>query len=169
MDFVSILKDPDKEVFAIRINGTYHGAVTGENEIYLTSESFESPLKASNSARALKKKHKIEAYIKKSEKREKKNKPLKIVRSVRLYTEAEMASITNLRFREAWVIISPTGCFVADAKNPGSITDYVKQKEQAKIYSSYEEANLRLKTLDMVIKRGHSLQRFFVEASTFNK
>lgn len=168
MDFVSIEKNPEKEVFAVRINGSYHGAITGENEIYLTLESFESPLKASNNARSLKKKHKIKTYIKKSKTFEKSATAPKIVRSVYLYTEVEMASITHLRFREAWVIIGPTGDFVIDPKKPGMITEYVKTKEKAKLFPSYEAANLRLKTLDMVVKRGHSLQRFFVEAGAFD-
>ena len=167
MELVSIEKNPDKEVFAVRINGAYHGAVTGENEIYLTAESFESPLKASNNARALKKKHQIKTDIKKFETFKKSPAAPKIVRSVYLYTEAEMASITHLRFREAWVIVSPTGDFVIDPKRPGMITEYVKTKEKAKIFPSYEAANLRLKTLDMVVKRGHTLQRFFVEANGF--
>jgi len=166
MELISIEKNPEKEVFAVKINGFYHGAVTGKNEIYLTTESFESPLKASNNARALKKKHQINADIKKFETFKKSPVATKIVRTVYLYTEAEMASITHLRFREAWVIVSPTGGFVVDPKKPGMITEYVKTKEQAKIFSSYEAANLRLKTLDMVVKRGHSLQRFFIKVDT---
>ncbi len=42
-----------------------------------------------------------------------------------------------------------------------TVVTYVKDKDLAKTYRTYEEAILNLKTLDMVVKRGHSLRRFF--------
>jgi hypothetical protein len=33
---------------------------------------------------------------------------------------------------------------------------------EAKVFKNYEDASAFLKTLDMVVKRGHSLRRYFV-------
>lgn len=172
MTYTTFEKNPSKEVFAVKINGLYYGAVTGDEKIYLSEEGFDSPLKASNNARSLKKKYKIEAYIKKQQNLNKVAVAPKINRNVCLYTEAEMSRLTNLtdlRFREAWVIMGPTGQFVVDTIKPGLITEYVKEKNDAKIYLSYDEANLRLKTLDTVLKKGHRLQRFFIETKDLSR
>ena len=76
-----------------------------------------------------------------------------------------MAKSTHLRFYEAWLIRGPMGNFVIDPLSSGVITDYVDKKEEAKIYSSYEDASLRIKTLDMCIKKGHTLVRFYIDSA----
>lgn len=166
MELFQISKAPQKEIFSIKIGSLYHGVITGADDLYVTTEGFDSPLKASNTARSLKKKHNIKADIKKTEKSDKNSKTIKIGQNVCLYTEAEvasMASLTNLRFREAWVIISPEGKYVQETTKEGLITEYVSKKEKATLFPSYEAASLRLKTLDLVLKKGHRLQRFFIE------
>jgi hypothetical protein len=72
-----------------------------------------------------------------------------------------MASQTGLKFREVWIIVSPKGEFVSTMLSDQTVVTYVKDKDLAKTYRTYEEAILNLKTLDMVVKRGHSLRRFF--------
>lgn len=166
MQLIQICKNPEKEIFSIKIGSLYYGVITGSSELHVTTEGFESPLKASNNARSLKKKYNIKADIKKSEKTDKNAKTIKINQNVCLYTEAEiasMASLTNLRFREAWVIRSLDGSYVKDTQRKNSVTDYVGTKEEATLFPSYESASLRLKTLDLVVKKGHRLQRFFIE------
>lgn len=100
-------------------------------------------------------------------KRTKVQKPTKITRRAHLYTEAEVAQLTTLQFHEAWVIKGPTGGYVADPTTSGVLTDYVEKKEHAHIYASYESAIVRLKTLDMCIKKGHTLTRFYLETQYF--
>ncbi len=92
----------------------------------------------------------------------------KITRHVHLYTETEVAKLSPLHFHEAWVIKGPTGGYVADPTVSGVITDYVAKKENAHIYSSYEAATVRLKTLDMCVRKGHTLTRFYLEAQYFS-
>lgn len=166
MEFIQIRKNPEKEVSVVKINGIYHGVLAGQNDIYLTFDGFSSPLKASNTARSLKKKYKIHSYVKRFDTfKEIPNKPA-IVGGVCLYTQAEMKSLTTLRFQEAWVIVSPSGTYVIDPTETNKITDYVEHRELAKIYPTYEEANLRLKTLDMVVKKGHKIQKFLLKKET---
>jgi hypothetical protein len=163
MEFIQIKKNPEKEVCVVKINGSYHGVLAGQNDIYLTFEGFSSPLKACNTARSLKKKYKINSYVKRFDTfKETPYKPA-IVQGVCLYTQAEMISSTTVRFQEAWLIVSPSGTYVKDPVDLDKITDYVEQKELAKIYPTYEEANLRLKTLDMVVKKGHTIQKFMLK------
>lgn len=167
MELIQICTSPEKEIFSVKINSLYHGVITGTDELHVTTEGFESPLKASNYARSLKKKYKIKADVKKNEKSDKNSKTIKIGQNVCLYTEADiasMASLTKLRFREAWVIISPEGKYVQETTKKGMVTDYVSNKEKATLFPSYESASVRLKTLDLVLKKGHRLQRFFIKA-----
>lgn len=166
MEFIQIRKNPEKEVSIVKINGHYHGVLAGQDDIYLTFDGFNSPLEACNTARSLKKKYKIHSYIKRFDTfNESSSKPA-IVKGVCLYTQAEMTSLTTVRFHEAWLIVSPSGTYVKDPVEIDKITDYVEQKELAKIYPTYEEANLRLKTLDMVVKKGHKIQKFMLKRET---
>jgi hypothetical protein len=106
---LEIPKTPEKEIFTVKHNGNYYAVIAGEQSLFVSPEVFDSPLKASNHARALKRQHKIDVKIKKDEKTKVVNNTTKILTKKQLYTEAEMASETKLKFREVWVILGPTG------------------------------------------------------------
>jgi hypothetical protein len=161
MDLLEIPKNPDKEVFTVKHNGSYYAVVTGDDVLYVSPEVFDSPLKASNHARSIKRQHKIDVKIKKEQKSKVLNNTAKIPRKNKLYTEAEMASETKLKFREVWIILDPWGRYAKNIIKNKTVVEYSSDKESAQRFGSYEEAVLQLKTLDMVVKRGHKLQRFF--------
>jgi len=161
MDLLKIPKNPEKEVFTVKHNGSYYAVITGDDVLYVSPEVFDSPLKASNHARSIKRQHKIDVKIKKDQKPEVLNNKTKIPRKNKLYTEAEMASETQLKFREVWIILDSWGRYAKTIIKNNTVVEYASNKEKAQRFSSYEEAILQLKTLDMVVKRGHKLQRFF--------
>jgi hypothetical protein len=74
-----------------------------------------------------------------------------------------MSSRPHLKFREVWVILSPRGEFVEKAIEDATLVQYRKDRKKAEIFKSYEDALFKLKTLDMVVKKGHYLRRFFEE------
>lgn len=161
VNLIEIPKHPEKEVFTIRIDNLYYAVITGHDSIYMSPETFDSPLKASNHARSLKRQLQIDVKIKKEEKRTVVNNTTKILRKKQLYSEAEMASETKLRFREVWIIVGPNGKFATSIIQNNTVVNYANNKEEAQRFRTYEDAILQLKTLDMVVKRGHRLQRFF--------
>jgi hypothetical protein len=156
-----IPKTPEKEVFTVKHNGGYYAAITGEQSIFMSLEVFDSPLKASNHARALKRQHNIDVKIKKDKKINVVNNTTKIARKKQLYTEAEMASETKLKFREVWVILSPQGEYAVNVLEKDTVVNYVPDRQKAQAYKTYEEAVITLNVLDKVIRKGHQLRRFF--------
>lgn len=160
-NLLEIPKTPEKEIFTVKHNGKYYAAITGEQSIFVSPEIFDSPLKASNHARALKRQHNIDVKIKKDEKTKVVNNTTKILRKKQLYTEAEMASETKLKFREVWVIVGPTGKYATNILTDKTVADYVVNKDKAQTYRTYEEAIITLNVLDKVIQKGHQLRRFF--------
>lgn len=161
MKLLVIPKHPNKEVFTVKLNDKYYAVITGDDMIYISPEVFDSPLKASNHARALKRQFKIDVKLKKEQKPKVTNNTTKIRRKKEFYTEAEMASETKLKFREVWLIVSPDDRYVGEMLKNNSVVSYVDNKSYACSFKSYEDAILNLKTLDMVIKKGHKLKRFF--------
>lgn len=161
VNLIEIPKHPDKEVFTIKVDNRYYAVITGNDSIYMIPEMFDSPLKASNHARSLKKQLQIDVKIKKEEKRTVVNNTTKILRKKQFYTEAEMASETRLKFREVWLIVSPDNQYVGEVLKNNEVVKYVESQGYAFTFKTYEEATLNLKTLDMVVKKGHKLKRFF--------
>ncbi len=158
-----VTKDLNKELVVIKTSLGYISLVDGDDCFYVCPEIFESPLKASNNARALKKKHNIKKKVKLDTPLATKRKPTKIAKVNSLYTEEEMSSRPHLRFREVWVILSPRGEFVEKAIENATLVQYQTDRAKAEIFKSYEDALFKLKTLDMVVKKGHYLRRFFEE------
>lgn len=158
---LEIPKNPEKEVFTIKHNGEYYAAIAGDSSVYVCPEAFDSPLKASNHARAVKRQHKITVNIKKQEKTGVSKNTPKMIRRNRLYTEAEMASQTELKFREVWLIVGPNGNYAGEVLTKDKVVSYVADKESANTYKTYEEAIITLNVLDRVVKKGHQLRRFF--------
>jgi len=163
MDLARFSKNPEKEVFTVKADGVYLAVINGEDDIYILPELFNSPLIASNRARALKKQHKIEVSFKKGSKQ---TKEVKVKQNFILYSDAEVAKLTHLRFKEAWLILSPNGQFVEEVLNKDSVVKYTKKVNSAKVFKSYEDATSFIKTLDMVIKKGHGLRRYFIRSDS---
>jgi hypothetical protein len=158
MELVRIPRGPEKEIFTVRAGDRYFAFITGEEDIFLLEESFESPLVASNKARALKRQHKIQVNLKKTKKP---NIESKLQPKCVLYTEAEVAQLTHLRFRETWLICAPKGGYVANVMQNKKVVEYTDNMEDAKSFKTYESASDYVKTLDMVVRKGHNLRRCF--------
>ena len=161
VNLIEIPKHPDKEVFTVKVDNRYYAVITGNDSMYMIPEMFDSPLKASNHARSLKRQLKIDVNIKKEQKTKVLNNTTKILRKKQFYTEAEMASETRLKFREVWLIVSPDNRYVGQVLKDNEVVKYVESQNYAFAFKTYEEATLNLKTLDMVVKKGHKLKRFF--------
>jgi len=162
---LSIPKTIEKEVFTLKTDGKYYGIVQGADEFFVCPEEFDSPLRAANHARSvarqLRKENKLgsTAHILKKVKA-----PVirsKVLKKKELFTEAEVAKKTHLRFREVWVLLNPEGCFVMEAIKNKTLVRYSAKKEQAMVFSSYEDALYTANTLDMVVRKGHKLRRYF--------
>ena len=158
-----VSKKTEKEIVLIKIQSKYLALINTKDELYICPETYESPLVASNAARALKKQYKIKKGENTDVVPSKPKKPTKIAKVKPLYTEEEMSSRPHLKFREVWVILSPRGEFVEKAIEDATLVHYQKDCKKAEIFKSYEDALFKLKTLDMVVKKGHYLRRFFEE------
>jgi hypothetical protein len=165
MNLIEIPLNPSKEVFTVKSDGKYYGAITGEESVFVISEAFDSPLKASNHARSVKRQQKITVNIKKQQTTSVSKNTPKISKKNRLYLESEMASHTHLRFREVWLVINPDGKYASKILADKSVVTYVPGQDKAQVFRTYEEARLALNTLDMVIRKGHELKRFFEETN----
>jgi hypothetical protein len=164
MDLVQIPKNPEKEVFTVKAGEHYFAFITSEESVFLIPEPFKSPLVASNKARSLKRVHKIQVNLKKTEKPKTAS---KLQPKYVLYTEAEVAKLTHLRFRETWFILAPKGGYVKSVMEGKKVVEYANDLSEAREFKTYEEASDYMKTLDLVIKNGHSLRRYFKETKPF--
>jgi hypothetical protein len=162
-ELVKIEKTAEKEVFAIKLGKTYLAVVNADDDLYFLPSLYESPLVACNAARAEKRKNSIKLNVKKKVNSAQSKKSTKIAKVNSLYTEEEMSSRPHLRFREVWVILNPRGEFVEKAIEDATLVQYQTDRTKAEIFKSYEDALFKLKTLDMVVKKGHYLRRFFEE------
>lgn len=160
MELAQFPKNANKEVFTVKAEGVYLAAIVGDDDIYILPELFESPLVACNKARSLKKKHKIEVNLKKSPINQKQT---KVEKKCILYTETEVVKLTHLRFKEAWLILGPTGTYVSEVLKNKRVAQYAKEISGAHVFKNYEDASSHAKMLDMVIKKGHNLRRYFVQ------
>ena len=165
MTAASVKLTNDKEIYTLKINAEYYGLVWDKNNctIHITEDSAATPLQAANAARKLKKykdngtpPEKIQAFSKNIDK-------VKKAEPVKLYSETEMAGMTHLRFREAWVVLSLEGLYVETSITRDKIVKYNKSRDKAQVFKTYEEASMLLKTLDSVLKVRHTLKRFFIE------
>jgi len=170
LDAISISLECEKEVFTVKNDKTYYGVIKGEKEFLVCLQGFDSPLKASNHARSVKRKIGVESKPVEKSKPVELKKPVAPVTRTRLakkrelFTEAEMTARTDLHFREVWVILSLNGQFVSESLKNNKVVRYSNNKDKAEVFNSYEEAMFKLKTLDMVIKKGHRLRRYFEKA-----
>jgi hypothetical protein len=161
---LAVPKGNVKDVFTLKNDGKYFGVIEGQDNFFVCLTEFDSPLKAANHARSLKRKHKIGSaadILKKSE--APKIRP-KVQKKKKLFTEAEVATRTHLRYREVWVITNPAGKFVVESIKNKTLVKYSDNKDSAEVFNTYEEALFTLNTLDMVVKKGHQLRRYFESA-----
>ena len=79
-----------------------------------------------------------------------------------------MAKLTHLRFREAWLILAPQGGYVENVMENKKVVEYTEDAGKAKVFKSYEDATDYVKTLDMVVKKGHTLRRYFIQTNKDN-
>lgn len=162
---MSIPKTNPKEVFTLRCEDTYYGIVQGTDEFFVCLETFDSPLKAANHARSLARRLRAENQLATPAPTPKKKTALpicsKVSKKKQLFTEAEVADKTHLRFKEVWVILNTDGRFVAEAIKNKTLVKYSTKRENALAFNSYEEALCTSTTLDMVVRKGHRLRRYF--------
>jgi len=166
---LSIPKVTEKEVFTLKSEGKYFGVVQGADEFFVCPEEFTSPLRAANHARAiarqLRKENKLSSPAHSLKKVEAPGIRSKVSEKKELFTEAEVANKTHLRFKEVWVILNPEGRFVMEAIKDKTLVRYSGKREQALVFSSYEDALYTSTTLDMVVRKGHQLRRYFEKQS----
>jgi hypothetical protein len=164
MTAIKLQLNKDKDIYALKTPNGCLGVVSSGEALYFTPEFFDSPLKAANAARRLKKENKITSITKKIKNSTVIKNTTKLAKTPKLYTLAEMGySPTKRKFREVWLLLGPNGHYVSETLNKtnNTVVRYEKVKENAKRYKSYEEASLDLKVLDNVVRKGHSLVRFF--------
>lgn len=87
----------------------------------------------------------------------------KLATTPRLYTEVEMASHPGLRFKETWTIVSKDGLYVHSYLQNNKIAEYSSDEKKADVFTTYEDALTRLRTLDMISRTKHTLRRFMIE------
>jgi hypothetical protein len=165
MTATSVKLTNDKEIYTLKINAEYYGLVWDKNNltIHITENSVATPLQAANAARKLKKYKDNGTPLEKTQASSKNIDKVKKAEPVKLYSETEMAGMTHLRFREAWVVLSLEGLYVETSLTLDKIVKYNKSRDKAQVFKTYEEASMLLKTLDSVLKVRHTLKRFFIE------
>lgn len=164
MQLIQIPKNTEKEVFTVKVEDKYFGVIVTDDDFFVSLEAFDSPLKASNHARSVKRQKKITGKPSTLKKPEGTVTRTKLSKKKKLFNEAEMTAHTALRFKEVWVILNADDCFVSEAVNEKTLVKYSPNKQSAEVYKTYEDALIKLKTLDMVVRKGHKLRRYFQEA-----
>lgn len=160
-ELLCIPKDNDKEVFTLKVEGKYFAVVNGDENFYVCLQEFDSPLKAANHGRSLKCKNNIGSAANILKKSVAPAIRSKVHKKRQLFTEAEVADRTHLRFKEVWVITNLEGKFVVEAIKDKTLVKYSGNKDAAEVFKTYEDALYTLTTLDMVVRKGHQLRRYF--------
>ncbi len=133
----------------------------------VSEESYDSPLKAANSAR---KYTKVALQKEKGQTRKLNN--AKVTKTAKtptkrvLLAEHEMTQHNTLRFREVWLVRGvKEGDYVKTAldKDRKILVDYTKNRGEAKVFKSYEEADTLRKTYKALFLGHHSVQKFFLD------
>ena len=165
MTATSVKLTDDKEIYTLKISAVYYGLVWDKDNstIYITEDSTTTPLQAANAARKLKKYKDNGAPPDKTQAPSKNIDKVKKAEPVKLYSETEMAGMTHLRFREAWVVLNIKGLYVEASLTRDKVVKYNRERDKAQVFKTYEEASMLLKTLDSVHEVGHTLKRFFIE------
>lgn len=163
-ELLAVPKGNVKDVFTLKKNGKYFGVIEGEDNFFVCLTEFDSPLKAANHARSLKRQNKIGSAANTLKKLEAPKIRSKVPKKKKLFTEAEVATQTHLRYREVWVIMNPDGKFVVESITNKTLVKYSGERGNAQVFKTYEDALFTSNTLDMVVKKGHQLRRYFESA-----
>jgi hypothetical protein len=163
-ELLAVPKGNVKDVFTLKNNGKYFGVIEGEDNFFVCLTEFDSPLKAANHARSLKRQNKIGSAANTLKKLEAPKIRSKVPKKKKLFTEAEVATQTHLRYREVWVIMNPDGKFVVESIANKTLVKYSGERGNAQVFKTYEDALFTSNTLDMVVKKGHQLRRYFERA-----
>lgn len=160
-ELLCVPKENNKDVFTLKVEGKYFVVVNGEDNFHICLQEFDSPLKAANHGRSLKRKNNIGSAANILKKSVAPAIRSKVRKKRQLFTEAEVADRTHLRFKEVWVITNPEGKFVVEAIKDKTLVKYSGNKDTAEVFKTYEDALYTLTTLDMVVRKGHQLRRYF--------
>lgn len=77
-------------------------------------------------------------------------------------TQVEMDAKPELTRRETWVIQNLEGNYLRSFLRDNTVVTYCLERDDAERFNTYEEASLRAKTLDTVVRKGHKLRRFML-------
>jgi len=160
-ELLAVPKGNVKDVFTLKNNGKYFGVIESEDSFFVCLTEFDSPLKAANHARSLKRQNKIGSAANTLKKSVAPKIRSKVPKKKKLFTEAEVATQTHLRYREVWVIMNPEGKFVVESIANKTLVKYSGDRGTAQVFKTYEDALFTSNTLDMVVKKGHQLRRYF--------
>ena len=156
--------DTNKEIAAFKVCELWYGAINVKDAVHVVSEGFTTPLKAASHAKKIRKQMNLTTT--KKPKVEKKPKVSIMNRKVKLWSEEEMQDRTDLSFREVWVIMSKDDMFVSSSLKDKKLATYSNKKDDAEVYTTYEDAVVRIKTLNSCVKCGHRARRYFVEQNS---
>jgi hypothetical protein len=163
-ELLCVPKNTEKEVFTLKASGKYFVVINSENDFHICPQEFDSPLKAANHGRSLKRKNNLSSAANTLKKSVAPVIRPKVRKKKELFTEAEVAAQTHLRFKEVWVVVNPEGKFVVEAIKNKTLVKYSADKNIAQVFKTYEDALYTLTTLDMVVRKGHQLRRYFEKA-----
>ncbi len=160
-----------RDVFTAKTDSGYVGCVRTDKCMIMTKEYFDKPLVAANAARKLNKTLKetglIQETVKvKTEKFKKTESKSGCKLTGRLYTDEQRSNMPLLSFREVWVI-SREDEYVLDCLNVKKklLCSYTKNREKAKRFKDFEEAQRISRTLKGVCGPGFSISRYWLKVS----
>ena len=164
-------QDEKREVFTAKTDSGYVGCVITDKCMIMTKEQYAKPLVAANAARKLNKVLKEDGLIKetvkvKTEKFKKTERVKECKLTGRLYTDEQRRAMSLLSFREVWVVTRGDE-YVLDCLNTDKklLCSYTKNREKAKRFRDYEEAQRISRTLKAVCGPGFNISRYWLKNS----
>ena len=164
-------QDEKRDVFTAKTDSGYVGCVKTDGCMIMTTEHYAKPLVAANAARKLNKTLKQNGLIQetvkvKTEKLKKTDKAAECKLTGRLYTDEQRSSMPLLSFREVWVIARGDE-YVSDCLNVKKklLCAYTKNREKAKRFKDFEEAQRVSRTLKGVVGPGFNISRYWLKVS----
>lgn len=169
-------EDEAREVFTAKTDSGYVGCVKTDICMIMTKEYYDKPLVAANAARRLNKTLKEDGLIKesvgvktvnvKTQKIKKTDSKSECKLTGRLYTDEQRSSMPLLSFREVWVIARGDE-YVSDCLNVKKklLCAYTKNREKAKRFKDFEEAQRVSRTLKGVVGPGFNISRYWLKVS----
>lgn len=164
-------EDEKRDVFTAKTDSGYVGCVKTDKCMIMTKEQYAKPLVAANAARKLNKILKQDGLVKetvkvKTQKLKKTDKATECKLTGKLYTDEQRSAMPLLSFREVWVVTRHDE-YVLDCLNTSKklLCSYTKNREQAKRFKDYEEAQRISRTLKSVCGPGFNISRYWLKNS----